>query len=238
MSLPVSVLRCNSDYFKKKADSFVEFVKRKGVSFASTNHPSHVMRLEWYEKESDGKKKVVAMITESKKKNETIFNGQSRHLWQEFILLEQAKDKALELEKSGKTLGKNLKKIYEKNKGTCFYCLKPVALKDASTEHLIAVSRGGSNASDNLTLAHKQCNQEQANAPLMDKLKVREKNLIQQHMRNSSVPSHVSAPEPEFAWEGLVHKPLFEISPDSDLDPFLLLESETIKASVKKEPQC
>ena len=43
--------------------------------------------------------------------------------------------------------------------GTCFFCGKPLAEKDASNEHLNPASRGGTNSQDNLVVCHKSLNQ-------------------------------------------------------------------------------
>jgi 5-methylcytosine-specific restriction endonuclease McrA len=41
---------------------------------------------------------------------------------------------------------------------TCAICGDPVTAGQASVDHRIPLSRGGSNRADNLQLAHKRCN--------------------------------------------------------------------------------
>ena len=53
--------------------------------------------------------------------------------------------------------------LYDRDKGLCWICLllnKPayVKRKDASRDHYIAQSEGGSDDYENLRLAHKSCN--------------------------------------------------------------------------------
>lgn len=40
----------------------------------------------------------------------------------------------------------------------CYWCKRPLAFKDATVEHLLARSRGGTNKPSNLALACRQCN--------------------------------------------------------------------------------
>lgn len=40
----------------------------------------------------------------------------------------------------------------------CGICGKPIATGDAEVDHILPVARGGSNALDNLQLAHRSCN--------------------------------------------------------------------------------
>lgn len=57
----------------------------------------------------------------------------------------------------------NLNIIYARDKGLCWICLlldKPayVKRKDASRDHYMPTSEGGSDDYENLRLAHKSCN--------------------------------------------------------------------------------
>ena len=48
--------------------------------------------------------------------------------------------------------------LMERDKGICQICGEPVALVDASHDHLIPRSRGGTNEPNNVRLAHLKCN--------------------------------------------------------------------------------
>ena len=64
-----------------------------------------------------------------------------------------------------------LDKLYERDKGICQLCLKPVPRQhgtrpDSPTrDHIVARGRGGSNASSNLQLAHRICNEFRGHQP-------------------------------------------------------------------------
>jgi hypothetical protein len=53
--------------------------------------------------------------------------------------------------------------LYEKAKGICYVCNKPVARAVASREHILPESLGGTNDPSNLTLSHKKCNNKRGN---------------------------------------------------------------------------
>lgn len=61
---------------------------------------------------------------------------------------------------------KRLLKVGERDGWICHLCEKPVEVKQASVDHLLPRSWGGSNAMRNLKLAHKSCNGERGNALL------------------------------------------------------------------------
>lgn len=167
---------CDIAYFENVSELFIKFIQEKGAQLSPTTHPSHVLRLEWPSDQKLKQKRIVALVTIAKRQKKILFHGKSSQLWHEFSQLKTSQLEAIKQTK----LSKRLKGLYQQHKATCFYCLKTVKPEDASTEHLIAVSRGGGNCSDNLALAHKHCNQQQANKPLIDKLAVREANLVQQ----------------------------------------------------------
>lgn len=48
--------------------------------------------------------------------------------------------------------------IYKRDGWRCHICKKKVAKKQASLDHLIPLSQGGSHTSDNVALAHRRCN--------------------------------------------------------------------------------
>lgn len=54
----------------------------------------------------------------------------------------------------------------------CWFCGEPMG-DDCTIEHLVPKSRGGANSLANYALAHKQCNADAANKPLVDKIAMR-----------------------------------------------------------------
>lgn len=73
----------------------------------------------------------------------------------------------------------NREKLIQRDGLICFYCMKPFENdKEITVEHLLSISHGGSNHINNLTLACKTCNVMAGNLPLVEKIKIREKNLL------------------------------------------------------------
>ena len=56
-----------------------------------------------------------------------------------------------------------LQTIYERDSATCWLCLLWVEEEDASVDHVLPRSMGGTRAMRNLRLAHKLCNQMRGN---------------------------------------------------------------------------
>jgi hypothetical protein len=56
--------------------------------------------------------------------------------------------------------------------GMCFFCQQPLSSGDASVEHLVATSNGGSNAADNCVACCKALNALMGNMSLKDKIRV------------------------------------------------------------------
>lgn len=48
--------------------------------------------------------------------------------------------------------------IFERDGWRCHICGRKVSVKDASIDHLVPISRGGSDTADNVSLAHVNCN--------------------------------------------------------------------------------
>jgi 5-methylcytosine-specific restriction endonuclease McrA len=49
------------------------------------------------------------------------------------------------------------KNIYEKEKGICYFCNKPVSFKDHVSVHKVLKSAGGKTCWDNMTIGHIEC---------------------------------------------------------------------------------
>lgn len=59
---------------------------------------------------------------------------------------------------SGSYYSKPLAVIHRDFNGLCALCGEPVTLEDASRDHIVPRSRGGSNSRENIQLTHKSCN--------------------------------------------------------------------------------
>jgi 5-methylcytosine-specific restriction endonuclease McrA len=56
-----------------------------------------------------------------------------------------------------------LKQIYNSEKNICYWCGKPIAKNELAIDHIIPLSKGGSNTSENITPSHKSCNNSKNN---------------------------------------------------------------------------
>lgn len=65
--------------------------------------------------------------------------------------------------RSGKRKQKSLKHILFKRDPKCYWCTKLLTLPEATLDHMIPLSRGGSNSPDNQVLACYSCNQTRGN---------------------------------------------------------------------------
>lgn len=54
--------------------------------------------------------------------------------------------------------------LHKKQKGRCALCGDELSLKEATFDHKIPLSKGGSRGQDNLQLAHRRCNGNKSNA--------------------------------------------------------------------------
>lgn len=78
-----------------------------------------------------------------------------------------------EKQRAGALRGKHQKRIalMDRDGDLCFYCSKPLR-DDATIEHLVPQSAGGTHALSNLVLAHYACNCEAKNLPLNEKVEL------------------------------------------------------------------
>lgn len=69
--------------------------------------------------------------------------------------------------------------LVERDGLDCFFCLNPVDDATATIEHLVGLAKGGPNHIDNLVLAHRTCNETIGGLPLIRKLAIRERHLVE-----------------------------------------------------------
>lgn len=73
--------------------------------------------------------------------------------------------------KAGKTAASRAS-LLARDGDECWFCGEPMGA-DCTIEHLVPKSKGGANSLANYALAHKQCNADAANKPLVDKIAMR-----------------------------------------------------------------
>lgn len=65
-------------------------------------------------------------------------------------------------------------RLLERDGDECWFCGDPMG-DDCTIEHLVPRSKGGVNHLDNFALAHRKCNADAADKPLVDKLALRQR---------------------------------------------------------------
>ncbi len=87
---------------------------------------------------------------------------QRRAQKREYAAVHDRNKKAKRLNVDGEHTAEDIHHIYEKQKGLCYYCKKHVWL-DYHVDHVIPLSRGGSNGPENLVIACPECNMSKHN---------------------------------------------------------------------------
>lgn len=79
-----------------------------------------------------------------------------------------------------KQLSAAREEIIARDGDRCFYCGKNLtnAPDDVTIEHLLSLKHGGNNHIDNLVLACRHCNMKAGNKPIIEKVKMRERNAL------------------------------------------------------------
>jgi hypothetical protein len=83
---------------------------------------------------------------------------------------------------TNKNLGRNcvdVRTLIQRDGDTCFYCFKPMTQDEMTREHLLSRAQGGRNHISNQVLCHRSCNQEAGHLSVMEKIRIREKNLLE-----------------------------------------------------------
>lgn len=73
----------------------------------------------------------------------------------------------------------DVRTLIERDGDCCFYCFKPMTDDELTREHLLSKVHGGRNHIANEVLAHKSCNRQAGHLSVMEKIKIREKNLLE-----------------------------------------------------------
>lgn len=139
--------KLKAEYDKNYRSENIDTIKLKARIYYQKN--KDIIKLtqkNYYDKNKHKKKEYVL------KRSKTL----------KYRLMRKAKD-ARRYCKSGWLSAKKVQKVYEDNISkngvlTCVLCNKIIVLGDDSLEHLLPVSRGGTNEYCNLGVAHKSCN--------------------------------------------------------------------------------
>lgn len=70
------------------------------------------------------------------------------------------------------------RRLLERDGPACFLCLKETTPDDRTIDHMIPLAHGGPNNIHNYALAHRKCNAEAGNKPLIEKIRAREALLM------------------------------------------------------------
>lgn len=68
-----------------------------------------------------------------------------------------------------------IRRLIERDGRECFYCGQPIADREETLEHLVAVAHNGPSHISNLVLAHKRCNVQADHLPVVEKVRLRER---------------------------------------------------------------
>lgn len=75
--------------------------------------------------------------------------------------------------------------VYDRDGGKCFFCGIPLTFEEATHEHLVATSLGGTNHNANCTIACKPCNLAAGAMTVVDKVALREAKLFPEGKKKS-----------------------------------------------------
>lgn len=144
-----------------KADAFSEWITERGWALQRLTNPWEIVRYK-----SGG---VVHIVYRTKKDSIT-WTGQSLKHYGEFLGQGKPAKKAWKARplksQSRKVL---LPKLRARDGDCCWYCGEFLE-DDTTIEHLIPRADGGTHTLANLVLAHQDCNQAAADAPLANKI--------------------------------------------------------------------
>ena len=101
-------------------------------------------------------------------KGDVTFTGPASEAWQAFKGAHswRAAPATKRREKSGPIC----RALRARDGGHCFFCLKPVTIKDESVEHLVPITSGGPDHIANKFLAHRVCNSDAGHLSAVEKI--------------------------------------------------------------------
>ncbi|WP_343743125.1 HNH endonuclease [Herbaspirillum huttiense] len=154
--------------FRRKAKTFKAFLASHGAEMLTPTNEYELLRFS-----ANGS---VQIVYRNAKGRITFVGSDSRLAFDAFTSGTAWRGNARSPKK--KKSPPRLAAIRERDGGTCFFCLEPVAVEEESEEHLVPATHGGPNHISNLFLAHKLCNAEAGHLSAPEKIALHVKAVL------------------------------------------------------------
>jgi hypothetical protein len=155
---------------------FVAFVAEQGGEIGMPTNAYEVCRYKAFWR---GTSKIATHIVYAKENGLLAFTGSSLGHYRAYLdgapMEELPGAPSKPKTAAAKTVSKSAKaraKLIERDGDGCWFCAAPLG-DDATIEHLIPKAKGGLNALANYVLAHRKCNADAADLPLVEKIAMR-----------------------------------------------------------------
>lgn len=178
----------NLSKVQKKLPAIKLFLTARGAEVLSTTNPYELIRFR--------SKHGVSVLYKTDK-------GQLTHTGQTFDALSayfnQGSWSSGNAAKRRRAYGPDVRAILERDGEDCFLCLRPLG-NDITREHLVAVVHGGPDHIANKVLTHGACNLALHHLSLMEKIRMRERNLFRRYgWDQTTEPTAAVGPTPTSA---------------------------------------
>lgn len=153
---------------------FLAFVTEQGGEVGTPTNPYEVVRYRAYWR---GANKSVVHIVYAKENGLLTWCGGSKEHYQAFLDGTSMDELPGAHPVSTQSLSKSERRRAEllaRDGGDCWFCGQPMG-DDCTVEHLIPKSKGGRDTLANYALAHRKCNNDAADLPLVEKIAMRAK---------------------------------------------------------------
>lgn len=116
----------------------------------------------------DNRKEIQARQTRKRAENPEKYRERVRRWARENVDVINAHSAKRRARKMGAPVVEKIyrKKVYARDGGVCYLCLRPVAFKDMNLEHVIPLCRGGEHSYANVKTAHGPCNSKKGSRTL------------------------------------------------------------------------